>query len=192
MTALVVVLGVLLAIGFLPIGICAKYEEGAEVSLTVANIPMVLYPPKKEKKKKETSPDPSKEEKPKKSLPPLPQLLQTYLPPALKVLGLLKRKLLIRKLKLHAYFGGSDPADAALNYGRAWAAIGMVMPLLEGNFRIGKRDVGAFLQEGEKKIRLAAKLHITLTVGRILQIAIYALYLLLKTRKSNDSEKAVQ
>ncbi|MBP3313443.1 MAG: DUF2953 domain-containing protein [Oscillospiraceae bacterium] len=192
MTALIVVLGVLLAIGFLPIGICAEYEEDAKASLTVAGIPIVLYPPKKKKGKKEKSHVLPKEEKEKKPLPPLPQLLETYLPPALKVLGLLKRKLLIRRLKLHAYFGGSDPCDSALNYGKAWAAIGMVMPLLEGNFRIGKRDVGAFLQKDEKKIRLLAKLHITLTVGRILQIAIYALYLLLKARKSNDTEKAVQ
>jgi hypothetical protein len=192
MTALLVVLGVLLAIGFLPIGVCAEYEEDVKASLTVAGIPIVLYPPKKKKEKKEQSHLLPKEEKSKKSIPSLTDILEVYVPLAGKVLRLFKQKLLIRKLKLHAYFGGDDPADAALNYGKAWAAIGMAMPLLEENFRIKKRDVGAFLQKDEKKIRLMAEAHLTLTVGQILHIAAYALYLFIKTRKTEETKKAVQ
>jgi hypothetical protein len=96
MTALLVVLGVLLAIGFLPIGVCAEYEEDVKASLTVAGIPIVLYPPKKKKEKKEQSHLLPKEEKSKKSIPSLTEILEVYVPLAGKVLRLFKQKLLIR------------------------------------------------------------------------------------------------
>ena len=46
------------------------------------------------------------------------------------VLGDFKRKLRVEKLMLHVTFGG-DAARAAINYGKAWAAIGALTPMLD-------------------------------------------------------------
>ena len=117
--------------------------------------------------------------------------LMDYLRLAVELLGQLRRRIVLRRLTLHAYFGGEDPADAALNYGRAWAAIGAATPLLEACFRIKKRSVGDYLCDGETKIRLYAEAHATLTVGRILQILLQALLRFMKLTKNNQPEKAV-
>ena len=190
MTGLLITLGVLLAIGCIPLGVCAKFEEALTVSLTVLGIPISLYPTKKKQDATQKKEKPAKEKK-KFSLPPK-AALEEYLRLLLDLLGDLRRKILLRKLKLHAVFGGHDEADAALNYGKAWAAIGVVMPLLEACFRIRKRDVGAFLSKDEKAIRLYAEACATLTVGQILHLAIHALVRFLKIYKTNKPEKAVQ
>lgn len=188
MTGLLIALGVVLAIGCIPTGVYAKFDGDLTVFLTVLGIRIPLYParekdnaPKKEK--------PAKEKK-KFSMPPR-TALEEYLHLFLELLGHLRRKILIRKLKLHAVFGGHDEADAALNYGKAWAAIGTVMPLLEACFRIKKRDVGAFLGKDEKAVRLYAEACATLTVGQILHLAICALVRFLKIYKTNKPKKAV-
>lgn len=189
MTGLLITLGVLLAIGCIPVGVYAKFEDALTVSLTVLGIRIPLYPAKK----KDAAPKKEKpaKEKQKFSLPPK-AALEEYLRLLLDLLGDLRRKILLRKLKLHAVFGGHDEADAALNYGKAWAAIGVVMPLLEACFRIRKRDVGAFLSKDEKAIRLYAEACATLTVGQILHLVIHALVRFLKIYKTNKPEKAVQ
>lgn len=189
MTALLTVLAVLLAVGLIPAGVYAKFDGELTVSATVLGIRIRLIPAKmKQKHEKEPAPKEKKEKK-KFSLPPK-AALEEYLHLALQLLGKLRRKILIRRLKLHAVFGGSD-ADAALNYGRAWAAIGTVMPLLENCFRIRRRDVGAFLSEEESSLRLYAEAHATLTVGQILHIALHALVRFLIIYKTNQPEKAV-
>lgn len=188
MTALVITLLVLLGIGLIPVGVRARYDEDLSVSLTVLGIPIRLYPmkrnkPKKKKKKKE-KPQAKKE---KKKFPSR-KTLEEYLHLFLEILGRLRKKLLLRKLKLHAVFGGSDPADAALNYGRAWAAIGLVMPLFDAGFRIKERDVGAYQSREETSLRLYAEAHATLRISQILHIALLALVRFLKIHKQDSKE----
>lgn len=186
MTALVIVLLVILGIGLIPVGIFAKYDEDLSVFITVLGIRIPLYPAKEkqEKKPKET---PKKEKK--KFQFPKKDSLEEYLHLFLEILGNLRRKILIRKLKLHAIFGGGDAADSALNYGRAWAAIGMVMPLIEACFRIKERDVGAYQAEDETAVRLYAEAAATLRVSQILHIALLVLVRFLKIYKKTDSKK---
>ncbi len=181
MTALLIVLGVLIAIGCIPVGVRAVYDEAAAVWLTVLGVRIRLYPMKRKKKSKKQD-EATQKEKKKFKFPPRAQL-EEYLRLLLEVLGRFRRRLVVKRLTLHAVFSGSDAADAALNYGRAWAAIGVVMPLMEQCFTIRKRDVGAFLQEGEKTIRLKAELHATLTVGRFLHLALLALWRFYKIYK---------
>ena len=57
---------------------------------------------------------------------------------ACDTLGDLRRKLRVEVLVLHVTLGGSDPAKAAILYGRAWALIGMLNPKLEQLFVIKK------------------------------------------------------
>ena len=59
---------------------------------------------------------------------------------ALDFLGDFRRKLRIKHLELQLCMAGDDPCDLALNYGKAWAAVGNLIPQLERFFVIKKRD----------------------------------------------------
>lgn len=186
MTVLVIILGILVLLALVPVGIRAVFDGTLTVHATVLGIRFRLYPaPKKTKKKsKQAQKAPAKTPKAPAKNPDL----QAYLQLAVKLLGKLKRKLLLKELTLHAIFGGKEPE---LNYGRAWAAIGLTFPLIEETFRIRKRDVGAYYDRGEESIRLYARAHAILTVFGAIHIALHALRGYLKI-KNTKPEKAVQ
>lgn len=55
---------------------------------------------------------------------------------ALNFLGDFRRKLRVNRLELKLILAGGDPCDLAVNYGRAWTAVGNLMPQLERLFVI--------------------------------------------------------
>ena len=83
----------------------------------------------------------------------------------------------------------------ALNYGKAWAALGNLFPLLERAFVIKKRDVEVECDFTADETTVLANVQITITLGRILWLvlryAVRALFVLLKifkTRKGGASK----
>ena len=61
-----------------------------------------------------------------------------------------------------------DPCDLAINYGRAWAAVGNLMPSLERIFVIQKRNIEVECDFTADKTRVLARLDLTITLGRVL------------------------
>ncbi len=97
------------------------------------------------------------------------------------------RKLRVNCLELKLTLAGGDPCDLALNYGRAWEAMGNLWPRLERWLVIKKRDVNIQCDfEGEKTL-VYARLDITITLGRLIGLAVCygvrALITFLKIRK---------
>ena len=142
---------------------------------------MQVLPAKPKKKKAETKkkkPAAKKQDakpaKPKKQFQ-MPKLtLQDILALAdlaCDTLGNLRRKLRVEVLVLHVTLGGSDPAKAAILYGRAWALIGMLNPKLEQLFVIKKRDIQPILDYNEKEMKVDAHLALTITIGRAISLA---------------------
>ena len=64
-----------------------------------------------------------------------------------------------------------DPCDLAVNYGKAWAAVGNLMPQLERLFVIKKRNVEVECDFTADKTLIFAKLDLTITLGRLLALA---------------------
>ena len=95
---------------------------------------------------------------------------------AADTLGNLRRKLRMEELMLRVRFGGGDDAaKTAILYGRAWAAIGALMPCLERIFVIKKRDIGAELDYNvDEKMAVDAHMVLTITIGRALALALRA------------------
>lgn len=106
---------------------------------------------------------------------------------ALSTLGDLRRKLRVEELRLHVTFAGDDPADAALHYGQAWAAIGALMPALDRLFVIKKRDICPILDYNREQMSVDAHLILTITIGRALALGLKAGLGFLKLL--NDSKK---
>lgn len=181
MTGWLIALGILVLIAILPVGASLIYDEdGLILSLLLGCIKIRLFPkpsrkdkkPKKEKKKPE-KPAPQKTNPKKKE--PSGGKLTDFLPLVkigLEFLNSFRRKLRLNRLILKLTMAGGDPCDLAVNYGKAWAAVGNLMPLLERAFVIKKRDIQVQCDFEAADTKVYARLDITITVGRILGIAV--------------------
>lgn len=177
-----IALGILAALTVLPLGISLRYDaDGFRIKILAGRISIPISG-KKEKKKKGNK---KKEKKPKKSDPAkssgrsgeqkkggsvsdfLP-LIQT----ALDFLDAFRRKLRIRRLEMKLIMASDDPCDLAVNYGRAWAALGNLMPRLERCFVIKKRDLEVECDFEATQTRIIARLDLTITPGRLLYILV--------------------
>ena len=200
-------LAILIALGCLPLGVGLRYDEdGPLAAVLLGRLPIVLYPvpgwlKKLTSREKKTGENKPKEEKPKKEKPqkaaenPQGGSWKKFLPLVqlgLHFLGDFRRKLRVNRLVLRLTLAGDDPCDLAVNYGRAWAAVGNLLAALERAFVIQKRDVEVqcdFLGE-ETKVVFAMDLTITLgrVLGLLVKYGIRAVTILLKMK----NQKAVQ
>ena len=186
-----IVLAVFVLIGCIPVGVDASYRENElALRLKIGLLKLQVLPAKekkkkpkpKEKKSAAKKPD-AKPEKPKKqgSMPKLTLSdILALADLACDTLGNLRRKLRVEVLVLHVTLNGSDPAKAAILYGRVWAALGALTPKLEQLFVIKKRDIQPILDYNEKEMKLDAQLVLTITIGRAICLALRALVRFLK------------
>ena len=130
--------------------------------------------PSKHKKEKQ-SPEP----KPKGAEPQSREQpgggIRRFLPFArlgLELLGDFRRKLRVNFLRLRLTLAGEDPCDLAVNYGRAWAALGNLMPNLERALVIRKRDVEIQCDFQAEETTVVFAMDLTMTLGRLLGLAL--------------------
>ena len=201
-----ITLGILLLLGLLPLGIGAVYDEdGPLVRIIAGPFRFKVFPTAKNKKKKDKKKDKQAKEKdkgkshktsgkksqtkPKKKGGPITDFL-----PLVKVvldfLNGFRKKLRVKKLELKVIMAADDPCDLAVNYGKAWTAVGNLMPALERVFVIGKRDIEVECAFTADKTRVFADLDITITLGRLLSLvgplvyhAVIELFKIIKKRK---------
>ena len=175
-----IALGVLILIAMIPIGVSALYdEEGPRVSVYIGPLRFFVFPVKKKKKEKQ-----GKEKKPKKKSTGKSTGKKTekkkkggniddFLPLVDVVLDFVAafgRKLRVKKLEMKLILAGGDPSDLAVNYGRGWAALGNLVPLLEKAFIIKKRDLEVECDFLANSTTIVAKLDLYITVGRVLSL----------------------
>lgn len=171
----IIALGVLTLIAIVPIGVSVLYDASGLCAYAVAGLIRIpLYPtPKKEPNEEKTQ---KKQSGKKKTGTPKPQKkkggsFHDFLPLVDKVLDFLgdfRRKLRITRLEMKLILAGDDPADLAQNYGRAWTALGNLMPLLENVFTIKKRDLEVECDFLSDKTTVVARFDISITIGRVL------------------------
>ena len=208
--------GILVLLAVLPLGVRIRYNsEGVLVKIIVGPLKITVFPlPKKEKKpKKKLKEEKSAESVPEETLPQPPQppqppkekkpkeekggSLLDFLPlvkVAIDFLGDFRRKLRLNNLELKLILAGDDPCDLAVNYGRAWAAVGNLMPQLEKWFVIKKRDIEAECDFSASDTLIIAHLDLTITLGRLLaavcKAAVRALIEFLKIKKKRKGGAA--
>ena len=203
-----ITLGILLLLAVLPLGVRIRYNsEGILAKVIAGPVKITVYPlpgkKKKDKKKKpkKTAAAAQEEDLPKPPQPPKQKKkkaekaekggsLLDFLPlvqAALDFLGDFRRKLRLNNLYLRLIMAADDPCDLAVNYGRAWAAVGNLLPQLEKWFVIQKRDIEVECDFEASKTLVIAHLDLTVTLGRLLaavfKFAVRALIEYLKIRK---------
>lgn len=192
-----IALAVLTGLAVLPLGISAIYDAGGAVArVIVGPIRFKIYPAGEKKTKK------TKKEKPKKEKPSAGKSsaaakkggsITDFLPLVDIVLDFVRgffRKLRVNRLELKVILAGDDPSDLGLNYGRAWSALGSLVPVLEENLVIKKRDMEVECDFTADTTTVYARADLTITLGRLLALvfrhgihAVSEFFKINKTRK---------
>jgi hypothetical protein len=194
-----IALGVLTALAVLPLGASVIYDENGPLVRVIAGpLKLKVYPKKKktgdaekqaEKKRKKQQKEQAKKEK-KAAQTPLKTSSEPSEKPEKKekggsildfwpfvelgvnLLGDLRRKLRVNRLKLHMTMAADDPCDLAVNYGKANASMAALLAQLERLFVIKRRDVRINCDFTADKATILARLDLTITLGRILSLAV--------------------
>ena len=181
MTGWLIACGILFLLAILPLGVNAKYDaSGVAVRLIAGPARITIVPGKKkdpkEKTKKEKKAEAKGEKKPaekKEAGGPITDFLP-LLQIALDLLNDFRRKLRVDRLEARIILAGDDPCDLAVNYGRAWAALGNLWPRLERFLVIKKRDVEIECDFTADTTVITARIDLTITLGRLLALgAVY-------------------
>ena len=183
---------IVLILAVLPLGVCIRYNDAGFLLKVIAGpLKITVFPRKRKQKKQKKKPDQVKkgqqiESSASEEEPPRPPEAQPeqkekggsltrFLPLiklGLRFLGDFRRKLRLDNLYLRLILAGDDPCDLAVNYGRIWAAVGNLMPQLERLFVIKKRDIQVECDFTASETCVVAHLDITITLGRLLVLAL--------------------
>ena len=173
-----IALAVIVLLIFLPVGVSARFDEnGAVANLIAGPLRFRLYPAKSKKSKKtekKTTGEPQK--KTGGSAQKKGGSYSDFLPVLKIVMELLesfRRKLRVKNLEFKLILAGGDPADLALNYSKAWAAVGNIMPHLERFLTIQKRDISVNCDFTAEKTLVFAAVDLTITLGRLLRLGLW-------------------
>lgn len=183
---------ILAIIGFIPLGCFVRYDsQGFVVKIIAGFLRITVFPLKKKRKKKKTKPQPAKQEKTQEeSVKPAAAeanhqqtqtkadtgansggKIQDFLPMvrvALEFLNQFRKMLRVNHLQLKLILAGDDPCDLAVNYGRAWAALDNLLPMLEKVVAIKKRDVEVECDFTAQDTLITAQAELTLFFWQLL------------------------
>lgn len=183
----IITLLILVLLAILPLGADVRYNaEGLSLKVIAGPIRIGILPskknkPKKERKEKEKPRKPREakvqkpqksEETPKEKGGPITDFLP-LVKVALDLLNSLRKKLRIRRLELKLIMAADDPCDLAVNYGRANAALGNLLPQLERCFVIKKRDVEIECDFEASETVIIARADVIITLGWLLAIPVF-------------------
>lgn len=181
---LLIVLAVLWLISLIRVGGRVRYgEAGLFVTVLAGPLKIQALPmkerkkerPKKEKKPKKERPAVAEKHKkePKEGQPDTLSRLMKLLPVVGQACGALKRKIRIDDLELQLIWGGSDPAAVALGYGQANAALGMIWPILDHNFKVKRHCFQIGMDYGRTQPAVELQAAVTLTIGQIVALGVH-------------------
>ena len=183
---------IVLILAVLPLGVRVRYNSAGLILRVIAGpLKITVFPRKKKPKKQKVKQKKPKEEQnaepsATEDKPPQPPEAQPeqkekggsiarflpFIKLGLKFLGDFRRKLRLDNLYVRLILAGDDPCDLAVNYGRIWAAVGNLMPQLERLFVIKKRDIQVECDFTASETCVVAHLDITITMGRLLALAL--------------------
>lgn len=168
-----IVFATLCALSFLPLGFRAVYREAEPgVWLLIGPLKLRVYPGKPKQTRRKAKQTKTKTEKPKDNTQKGGSYRDFF--PVIRAivdfLSQFRRKIRVNHLELKLTLAGDDPADLAVHYGQAWAALGNLLPQLERLFVIKKRNVEVLCDFTSDKTRIYARLDATITLGRTIHL----------------------
>jgi hypothetical protein len=154
------------------VGITARYsEDGPEVWAKTAFLKFKVYPAKEkpakaEKPVKDTEKE--TEEKAEEKGGPF-DAIKKYYDIALGLLKNLRKVLRIDLLKVRFVAAAKDDAaKAAILYGKAWAAEGIILAVLENNIRVRKKEIDILVDYVAEKPAFYCFVKASATIGGLI------------------------
>jgi len=189
MTTLFIILAIIILFALLRFGVSAEYsEEGLTAKASVGPVSFRLFPRKEKPDKKERKPRKEKKDRKKPTIKP-PGGIRGFLDiiDAVKTaMSRCRRRILIKRLIIRYVAAGDDAYKTAMSYGAANAAIGAVVPILENNFRIRRRDITASADFLAAKPGIYANAAFSLALWESAYIGFAVLPVLLRMLKPNN------
>ena len=176
MLALAITLAVVLLIALLRFGVIVEYnDEGFLIWVKAGFLKFRLLEEEKKKRLKRLKQKKKKVVKYKKDLIKdfTPGSLQEFISGLKNIGNMLKRirkRLLIKELTLYYTSAGEDPANVALQFGAANAAIETIVPMIKRNFRIRRLDLKTAVDFESLKPGIYAKASISIAVWEVFYI----------------------
>ena len=185
MKVFLIVLAALFLVGQIRVGGLAEYSaEGFRAWVRAGALKIRVFPLNKKDKPARKKEKRAKPPKKKEEAPPSPKPLtekaggaldyaRALLPVALDAVGTMYGKLRMDTLELELTVGAADPADAAMRYGQASAALGALWEPLTRAFHVkdGRARVRVDFEAGEMTVYGLASLSIK--IGQILWLSVY-------------------
>ena len=160
-----IALAVLVGLGLLPLGFRAVYRESdLGVWVLIGPLKLRVYPGNRKPVKSNSSGKSEKSETKGGSYWDFRPVIDTIV----DFLGEFRRKICVNHLELKLILAGDDPSDLAVNYGKAWAILGSLIPQLEQLFKIKKRDLEVECDFTSDKTLIFARVDATITLARTL------------------------
>lgn len=182
------ILLVLFLIGQIRVGVAAGYtEDGLDVRARLGPIRIKVFPrpgkeekekkPKKKKTKKpkkgKTGQDGEPQEKERKPKGGVLILARELIPLALEAAGCFWRRLVVDQLELCLTVGCPDPADAAMLYGQANAALGAMWEPLTKAFHVKDGHAHVQVDFDAQGTTVYGKAALSLKIGQILWLGLH-------------------
>ena len=189
MVVVAILLLLLMLLCLTRLGAVIRYDGALRVSLRIGALRLTVLPQKEKKTKKRPKPEKPTEataapDKRRQKLTPEELLsLAEALPSALGTsLRRLRRRLRIDPLRVSVTFGGGDPADLAVLYGRCSAALWALMPRAEEVFCIPDPAIHLGMDYGAERTEYSAELGLSARVGDLIAAALALALPLLRWR----------
>lgn len=184
---------ILLLLGQIRVGTVVEYSaHGLLVQVRLGAMRIQVFPGKKKKKpvlKEKPKPSSTKKTSAKKKGGRL-KLVLDFLPLVLDTVGRFRRKLRVDKLDVELTVGSDDPADAALQYGKANALLGSIWhPLTQAlHVKDGHAHVELDFETKSPIIYIFASLSLRVNQGMALAVvfAVNALRILIRTKNKRN------
>lgn len=154
---------------FLPLGFSAVYRmSDPGIWLLVGPFRFRVYPGKKKENKSQKSVSDNKENNETKggSYRDFQPVVRTIV----DFLGEFRQKIRVKRLELKVVLAGGDPSDLAVNYGRAWAALGNLIPQLERLLVIKKRNLEVECDFIAEETLIYARIDATISVMKTMHL----------------------
>lgn len=200
MAVLIVIAILLILLLQLRCGVILSYgEEGPNAVLRIGPARIQAYPGKPQETKGRKKPKKKPKKKPETEKKPLSggslDLFLQILPVIRDFLTRFSHALRVDELTLHLTWASSDPADAAVAYGNANAAIAGLLPVLEQFLIIRHKEISVAVDFTREKpvifVRVAISMRLAQLLGLALRGGIGFLQVYWKQKRHKKRKKAV-
>jgi len=166
-------MSIFILLALLRFGFIVEYSEvGFEMWVKAGFLRLRLKDKDKREKPKKKKPKKKKEKKPGRKGPGSLSEFFDMLRAVKKALDRLRRKLLIKQLTIHYTSASDDPSKTALQFGAANAVFGAIIPVLERNFKIRRRDLKAAADFNAEENGIYAKIIVSIAVWEVVYIVL--------------------